>query len=341
MNEHLKDPVTPFPVSPSCSVSELVTRMAGTSFQARNLSRGVEIWARMLNEETTILFGLAGAMVPAGMRGVLVYLIQNRLIDCLVSTGANLFHDLHETLGRFHYQGDPDADDGVLCDLGINRIYDVYMSDADFVRGEGYIAEFSQTLAQNRPYTTREYLYLLGERLSGEAKTEGILTSAARAGLPIYCPAIGDSAIGIGMARGRVEGGSMVIFDTVKDVIELTRIVMAAPATGVVYVGGGTPKNFIQQAEVTSYIFGRELEGHKYAVQITTDSPQWGGLSGCTFEEAKSWGKEHKEALAVTINSDATIALPIVASVLAETSAEAIKRRKLPRFTLGEELGIQ
>jgi len=341
MDEPLYPPVVPFPISPRCSVSELVARMAGTSFQARNLALGVEIWSRMLEGKVTILFGLAGAMIPAGMRYIIVYLIQNRLIDCLVSTGANLFHDLHETLGRKHYQGNSRADDVELCELGINRIYDVYMSDADFVEGEGYIAEFSQTLEQDRPYTTREYLFLLGKRLCADGETEGILTSAARAGVPIYCPAIGDSAIGIGVARGRVKKENRVVFDIVKDIIEIAEVVLAAPATGVIYVGGGTPKNFIQQAEVTSYIFGRQLEGHKYAVQITTDSPQWGGLSGCTFEEGKSWGKEHKEALTVTINSDATIALPIMVSALAEASAEAIKSRKPPTFILGEDLVIK
>ena len=341
MNSYFREPVDPFPISSECSASELVSRMRGTSFQARNLARGVEVWSQMLENNATIFFGLSGAMVPAGMRRVMVYLIENRLIDCLVSTGANLFHDLHETLGRKHYQGNPMADDRELLDLGINRIYDVYMSDADFVEGEGYIAEFSGTLDQNRPYTTREYLLLLGEKLCNEAETEGILTSAAKAGVPIYCPAIGDSAIGIGMARGRVKRGNQVVFDIVKDVIEITQIVLAASVTGVIYVGGGTPKNFIQQAEVTSYIFDRELEGHKYALQITTDSPQWGGLSGCTFEEAVSWGKEQKESLAVTVNSDATIALPIMVSAIAERSAEAISNRRKPTFTMGRELGVE
>lgn len=336
----MEKPITPFPISQECSVSELVQRMAGTSFQARNLARGVEIWSQMLAGEVTILLGLAGAMIPAGMRQVMVYLIENRLIDCLVSTGANLFHDLHETLGRKHYQGDSRADDNELRELGIDRIHDVYMSDDEFVEGEGYIAEFSRVLDQDRPYTTREYLFLLGTKLCADGETEGILTSATKANIPIYCPAISDSAIGIGIARGRAKKENQVLFDIIKDVIELTEIVLAAPATGVIYIGGGTPKNFIQQAEVTSYILGKELEGHKYAIQITTDSPQWGGLSGCTFDEAKSWGKEHKEALAVTINSDASIALPIMVSALSQRAAKIIENRKKPSFFLGRELTI-
>ena len=134
MDEHLHTPVVPFSISQSCTVSELVAKMAGTSFQARNLAHGAEIWSQMLRDEVTIFFGLAGAMIPAGMRKVMVYLIENRLIDCLVSTGANLFHDLHETLGRFHYQGNPRADNRELRELGIDRIHDVYMSDDEFVQ---------------------------------------------------------------------------------------------------------------------------------------------------------------------------------------------------------------
>ena len=341
MADHLDKPVMPFFVSERCSVSELVARMGGTSFQARNLAQGVDIWEKMLKEEVTIFFGLAGAMVPAGMREVLAYLIEKRFIDCLVSTGANLFHDLHETLGRKHFRGDPEADDTELRQLGIDRIYDVYISDDEFVEGEGYIAEFSRTLDQDRAYTTREYLFLLGKDLYAKTGSKGILTSAAKANIPIYCPAIGDSALGIGVARGRVKQENQLLFDVIKDIAEVTQIVLAASNTGVIYVGGGTPKNFIQQAEVTTYIFDKQVEGHKYAIQITSDAPHWGGLSGCTFEEAKSWGKQHKEAFTVTINSDATIALPIMVSALAERFGETVKERKRPTFELGQELEIE
>jgi len=292
----------------------------------------------MLEDKVTIFFGLAGAMIPSGMRNVLVYLIENRYIDCIVSTGANLFHDLHETLGRFHYQGDVAADDKELRKQCIDRIYDVYMSDSEFIVGEGFVADFSSTLEQQRPYTTREYLYLLGKHLLNVGTGKGILASAAKAGIPVYCPAIGDSALGIGLARGRVKGSNTIVFDVVSDVIEITKIAMAAPSTGVIYIGGGTPKNFIQQAEVTGYIFDRTLEGHKYAIQITTDSPQFGGLSGCTFEEAVSWGKEAPRARMVTIYSDATIALPIIVSALAGSS---IQRKYPPVFSLCRELKVQ
>ncbi len=334
MNDHLHTPVTPFEITDSSSVSEIIARMKGTSFQARNLALSVDVWAQMLAEKgCSIYFGLAGAMVPSGMRKVMVYLIRNRLVDCIVSTGANLFHDMHETLGRFHYKGDPNADDEQLLECGIDRIYDVYIANKEFEDGEGYIADFAGTL-EDRAYTTREYLYLLGKKLAAESIEDGILSSAAEMSVPVYCPAIADSAIGIGMARACVERDSSVLFDVTGDVLELTEIAMSSVSTGVIYVGGGTPKNFIQQIEVVPYIFNKSLAGHKYAIQITTDSPQWGGLSGCTFEEAVSWGKEAPTAKAVTVHCDATIALPVIVSALAE---KQMKRTSKPAFVLASQ----
>ncbi|MDP2951951.1 MAG: deoxyhypusine synthase family protein [Chloroflexota bacterium] len=336
----LHTPVAPFPVSAPVSSAELVQRMAGTSFQARNLAQGVQIWERMLRGEVTIFFGLAGAMVPAGMRRVMVYLIENRLIDCLVSTGANLYHDLHESLGYHHWQGASDADDRKLEKHNNNRIYDLLAPQADFIASDEYITRFSRTLEDGYAYTTREYFYLLGLRLREDSHQEGILTAAAKARIPIYCPALGDSVFGFAIAAGRVKGENHLTFDIVRDVIEMTRIVAESKATGVVYVGGGTPKNFIQQTEVAGYILGRELGGHRYAVQITTDTPQWGGLSGCTFDEARSWGKLTSQAPAVTVHCDATIALPLMVSALAETQGATMGRRKKPSFVLDRELKI-
>ncbi len=340
MEEYLRTPVDPFLISQGGSVSELVARMGGTSFQARNLARGVEIWAEMLEGEATIFLGLAGAMVPAGMRQVMVYLIQNRLIDCLVSTGANLFHDLHESLGRFHWKGSAHADDRELARSKIYRIYDVLASEEEFDSTEEFATNFSNRLDQDRAYTTREYFFLLGKELSTKGKEEGILTAAAKANLPIYCPAPGDSVFGTALAAAQVKGENKLLFDIVTDVIEMVKIASAAKSSGAILIGGGTPKNFIQQIELCGYIFGKELRGHEYAIQITTDSPQWGGLSGCTFDEAHSWRKVSPNAKTVTINCDATIAFPLMVSALSEASAEAIKNRKRPTFLLGREITI-
>lgn len=335
-------PIVPFPITPNCTVSQLVERMAGTSFQARNLARGADIWSRMLDGERTVFLGLAGAMVPAGMRRVMAHIIENRLIDCLVSTGANLVHDLHETLGRHHLQGDSTADDRELAESEIYRIYDTFLDQREFDRTENYIIDFSSTLERDRAYTTREFFFRLGTEVAKQSKETGIITAAARAGVPIYCPAIVDSVYGTALADARVKGKSAVMFDLVKDLVELIQIACAAGSTGVIFIGGGTPKNFIQQVELCGDLFGRELKGHQYAIQVTTDAPQWGGLSGCTFDEARSWKKITPDASTVTVNSDATIALPIMVSALAEGSAKRIRGRKPPAFDIsGAELVIE
>jgi deoxyhypusine synthase len=331
--------VRPFSISNQLSAAQIVERMAGTAFQARYLAQAVQVWDRMLRDEVTIFFGLAGAMVPAGMRSVVVYLIENRLIDCLVSTGANLFHDVYETLGKPHWQGSAETDDVELGRRRINRFYDVLAPETDFSAAEEFVVNFSLSLEAGRPYTTREYFYLLGRALAPVAKEEGILTAAAKHGVVVYSPALGDSVHGLAIAAGRVRAGQRVLFDIIADVLETAHIAVSARGTGVIYLGGGTPKNFIQQAEVAGYIYSRDLPGHKYAIQITMDQPQWGGLSGCTFEEAQSWRKIAPDANTVTVNVEATVALPLIVSALAEASAEAIKARRRPAISFEGVLG--
>jgi deoxyhypusine synthase len=293
----------------------------------------------MIEDRCAILMGMSGAMVPAGMRRLVVYMLQNRLIDCLVSTGANFFHDLHETLGYYHYQGSPMTDDVALAENLIDRMYDVLADEAKFREHDQWIGQFAASLDQSRPYTTREFLYLLGCELAKTAREDGIVSAAAKARVPLFCPAVADSSIGIGVAENRHRGGNRLVFDVVGDVLEITRIVAESPDTGVIYFGGGTPKNFVQQTEVVAIIMNTGKEGHKYAVQVVTDAPHWGGLSGCTFEEAQSWGKIHKDAMMVDCHCDSTIAMPILVSGLAQ-HPELIRKRWKPTFTMGRELGI-
>ncbi len=345
MDDLLHSRVRPFSVGCPVTAAQLLDAMGGTAFQARNLADAARIWSRMLEDDVVIMFGLAGAMVPGGMRKVVAYLIENRMIDVLVSTGANLFHDVYETLGKPHYQGSAESDDQELGRRRINRFYDVLAPEADFSAAEEFITQFSFTLDGSRPYSTREYFQRLGEALLPVAQEEGILTAAARRGLPVYSPALGDSVHGLAIAVGRVRSARSgrksppVLFDIVGDVLETAHIATTAPATGVIYIGGGTPKNFIQQAEVGGYIFRRELPGHKYAIQVTMDQPQWGGLSGCTFEEAQSWRKIAADATMATVNVEATVALPLIVSALAESSAGIIEKRRPPAINFDGMLG--
>ncbi|MFQ5879192.1 MAG: deoxyhypusine synthase family protein [Dehalococcoidia bacterium] len=339
MTDWRQTPVVPFPITEHASAAELARRLARTGFQGRMVGEAVEVWDAMLRGDVTIFLGLAGAMVPVGMRQVITYLIQQRLVDCLVSTGANLYHDLYESLGHPHWQTTPEADDVQLARQGLYRFYDILASEREFDVGEGFITEFSLGLDESKAYTTREYFYLLGQALAATATEEGILTAAAKAGVPIYCPALGDSAHGLAIAEGRARSGHRVTFDIIGDVLEMAQIVLEANKTGVVYIGGGTPKNFIQQAGVSAYLYQQERPGHSYGIQITTDQPQWGGLSGATFQEAQSWHKIAPDARFVTVNVEASVALPLIVSALAEGSADAIKSRKRCAFAFGRVPG--
>lgn len=343
VRKHLSRPTVPFEVSPKDSVAATLRKMGQTSFQGRSLATAFEIWLDMLKDDTTIFLGVSGAMTAGGMKSIVRYLIENRFIDCLVSTGANLFHDIYESFGSRHYQGSPAADDVELKDLWIDRVYDTYCSELTFRRIDSWVGQFAYgRLDVSRPYTTREFFYLLGGEVARRSKVEGMLTSAHNAKVPVYSPAVGDSSVGIGIATYQENAFQRFQFDVIGDVQETAYIAARSPNTGVIYLGGGTPKNFIQQAEVTASIhMGMEAPGHKYAVQITADAPHWGGLSGCTFEEAQSWGKIHKKARMATVYADVTVGLPIIAQALAQEGLKYARRRKKPVFEMGQKLSMR
>ncbi|MBZ5562708.1 MAG: deoxyhypusine synthase family protein [Acidobacteriia bacterium] len=336
-NEILSTPTRPFAIDARKNAAAVLEKMQGISFQGRNLGVAYQVWKKMLGDRVMIMMGMAGAMVPAGMRRLVVYLIKNRLIDCLTSTGANFFHDIHETLGRLHYQCSPSLDDVALQENLIDRMYDTLADEEEFREADAMIGRFAASLDQSRPYTTREFLNLLGKEISRHAKEDGIVTAAYKAGIPLYCPAVGDSSIGIGIAENRHLGKNTFTFDVIGDVLETAHLAGDSPASGVVYFGGGTPKNFVQQSEVTATFMRNATEGHKYAIQVVTDAAHWGGLSGCTLEEAQSWGKIAHDASMVTVHCDSTIAMPILVTALSEHAA-LIRKRKKPVFEMGREL---
>jgi deoxyhypusine synthase len=340
MHDLFKNPVEPFEVEGGLTVRDALRKMGRTSFQARSLATAADIWESMLQDSTTVFFGLAGAMVPAGMRKVVTYLIEQRFVDVVVSTGANLFHDCVETLGKRHFRGAPTVDDVVLRESRVDRIYDTFAREDDFIGVGDYIRAFAKEIASGGPYSTREFLYLFGRKLLADAEESGILTSAASRGVPIYCPGLSDSSIGIELAVSMTKGESIPAIDVIKDVSETARIVEESKKTGVVYVGGGVPKNFIQQTQITLTTMEVEPKGHDYAVQIITDPPHWGGLSGCTLEEAQSWGKVAADARKVTVYCDATIALPLIVSGLRD-SCSGLEGRERVTFSTDSVLAMK
>ena len=329
----LRVPVEPFVVEDGLSADELLARMERISFQGRSVATARRIWERMLEDDCTIFLGVAGALSAGGLRLIIAHLVTHRFVDCVVSTGANLYHDLHETRGRRHYVGSPHEDDAALQKERIDRVYDTYASEQEFCDNDEWIADFVATL-ERRPYTSREFLYRLGEHLWNETGEDGILTAAYRAGVPIFCPAIADSSIGMGISQARHRDATAGQIDVIGDIIESANLVIRHPRTASVVLGGGTPKNFINQASVQAEFYDDRVGGHRYAVQIVTDVPHFGGASGSSLEEARSWGKLATDAEQVTVHADATIALPVLASALASTTKRVLSARKLMRFDL-------
>jgi len=329
----LRAPVEPFTVEADAPAGDLLARMEKISFQGRNLATARRIWEKMLGADCTIFLGMAGALSAGGLRMVVAYLIAHRYVDCLVSTGANLYHDLHETRGRHHFIGSPHEDDAKLQGEHIDRVYDTYASEDEFCENDEWIAEFALTL-ERRPYTSREFLYRLGEYLWQQTGQEGILTNAYRANVPIFCPAIADSSIGMGLSQARHRDATAGLIDVVGDILESANIVIRHPRTASVVLGGGTPKNFINQASVQAEFFDDRVGGHRYALQIVTDVPHFGGASGSSLEEARSWGKLATDAEQVTVHADATIAMPLLVSALAGSARDTLAARKPMTFEL-------
>ena len=317
------------------SLSQLLDDMAQTGFQGRKLAEVAGIYEKMIRDsDVTILFGYAGSLSTTGQWKIINWLIERGFIDVLVGTGANLSEDIIEAMGHFYLRGRHLTDDAKLFAEGYNRYYDVCGSEKDYLEMTELIAKFILTLDEKHNYSSREFLQLFGEWL-WRGGIKSIVATAAHFGIPVFCPAIIDSPYGDAALIAESKGFHLVL-DGTKDYSEFMHLASKVKETGVVYIGGGVPKDFIQLFAVTAGLLyenrkipsrkgTRKRKGtnesyypHKYAIQITTDSPQWGGLSGCTFEEAISWGKETQGSEHAQCYCDATIALPIISHALAE-----------------------
>ncbi len=312
--EAFKNPVQHYDVAKIRSVSDALDAFNSTSFQSRKLGQAYRIWLKMLTdpERPMILFGLSGAMIAGGMRRILRDLIAFHAIDVLVSTGANLSHDLYESLGGRHYIAHHHIDDPTLREMRIDRVYDTYADDVWFTKADEFVEKFADTLEPGQ-YSSRQLFQLMGERLHDEY---GILATAAREHMPVFVPALADSSIGMALTVCRNErlkkNAMAVVYDALMDNIEIMNLKRQFPKSGVIFLGGGTPKNYIQQVVPMAEISGWAVPPHSYAVQITTDDPKWGGLSGCELPESQSWGKLDPSAQQCTVYVDGTIGLPLL-----------------------------
>jgi deoxyhypusine synthase len=330
-SKFLQQPVQHLDLKGTKSLLDLVQAFQRTSFQSRNVFKCFEVFRKMLGDPTCIIFmGLSGAMIPGGMRKVIRDMIEMKLIDVIVSTGANIFHDLFESSGYRHYVGSEEGDDDALRKHRIVRVYDALMDDQEINQVIHLLSKVPDELKE-KVVSSRRYLEVLGRRIKDEGS---ILKAASRYGVPVFVPALSDSSIGIGLTflhhqkKAPSEG---ILIDQIRDSFEIAQLKKMASVTGAIYIGGGVPKNYIQQLGPVSELLFQKESGHRYAFQITTDDPKWGGLSGCTFEEAKSWGKIEKRSSYAAVYMDATVALPLlVGAVLQE--GKVYRKRKRRRF---------
>ena len=304
------------------------------AFQARNLAEGADIFAEMLDEERgVVILTLAGSLVSAGLRDALLTLVECDMVDVIVATGAIVVdQDFFEALGFRHYMAPgpvdaPVASDEQLRDLGIDRIYDTYIDEAELQTCDETVAAILNDL-EPRAYSSREVVSALGaflDRNHGDARS--IVLSAFRRDVPVFVPALSDSSAGFGAVAHRARAARMglphVAFDSAQDFHELAQIKLAAAETGLLMVGGGVPKNFAQDSVVAARVLLEGVEGagpgpaeipmHKYAVQLTVADVRDGGLSGSTLREATTWGKV-ETARERMVYGEATITLSLLAS---------------------------
>lgn len=326
----LKRKIVPIDPVASGRVCDLVKNLATCSFQGRSMAYALDVWEAMVRDRDCFrVMSLAGAMVPAGMGLIVIRLIEAKLVDAIICTGATLSHDLCNTVAKeqqAHFLGDEFADDEILRNEAINRIYDTYLPEAAFQSAEHALVKIYdrlkfETLAPGqRALSTASFCRQIGMQLPGRS----ILTAAARHGVSLFVPAISDSELGLNVVsagvRGEIPGGGRIEFNTMRDVETFASMVVKKKKAGLVSIGGGVPRNWAQQ--VYPYLNMKVMDqrvnadGYHYGVRITTDRPEFGGLSGCTISESKSWGKYENQAVEASVICDATIALPLLSTAL-------------------------
>ena len=304
----MKKRVEHIELKPDMRVDELVDAMGKSGvFSAGRVAKAVEIYCEMLEAGSTIFMGVGGAMVPGGLRRVLTQAINEGLVNVIVTTGANVTHDLIEAFGGYHARGEALVNDAELRERGISRIFDVYVPQQVFELFEDRIQPmFAEVTKEVARMSSAELLHRIGLRLDDE---NSFVKAAAVKGVPVFCPAIADSILGL-QAWLYTQEHELNI-DCLRDIREVVELANNAKEPGAVLLGGGVAKNFVFQSMLLT------PQSFKYAIQITMDRPEHGGLSGATLEEAKSWGKLAPDAKAVMVIGDATVIFPLVmASVL-------------------------
>jgi deoxyhypusine synthase len=317
---HNKKPLLNSPVEhidiKSFDARKIIDGMGKMSFTSRDTARAAGIYNEMLaDKDCSIFLTLAGSTSAGGCMDLYTDLVKHNMIDAIVATGASIIDmDFFEALGFKHYQGSQFQDDTVLRDNYIDRIYDTYIDEEELQACDKAICDIANTL-EPRSYTSREFIKELGKYLKTNGKKKGSLIETAYDNdVPIFCPAFTDSSAGFGLVMHQEQNPKKhITIDSIREFRELTEIKLQSKQSGLLMIGGGVPKNFVQDTVVCAELLGKKVDMHKYAIQITVADTRDGACSSSTLKEASSWGKVNvtKEQM---VFAEATSVLPLIAS---------------------------
>jgi deoxyhypusine synthase len=335
--DFLKNPIKHIDIK-SFDARPIIKKMSDMSFTARDLARGAEIYDRMISDKNCDIFlALAGSTSAGGCMQIYSDLVKHNMIDGIIATGASIVDmDFFEALGFKHYKGQVNVDDNLLRKLYIDRIYDTYINEEQLQICDRTVAKIANML-QPRPYSSREFIREMGKYLTKNAKKKNSLVEMAyKKNVPIFCPAFSDSSAGFGLVYHQWHHPKEhVSIDSVKDFLELTKIKMNSKTSGILMIGGGVPKNFIQDTVVCAEVLGKKVPMHKYVVQITVADVRDGACSSSTLKEASSWGKV-KQGYDQMVFAEATSVLPLIASYVYHQGHWRSRRpRKFNKFLDG------
>ncbi len=315
--DYLLKKIQPLDVKRVSNIDDLLSALRYCGFQGRNLGQALDILEKMVtNQECLTVLTLSGAMVPAGMGELICVLMEYKLIDVLVTTGANIIHDIVDIFAhQGHYIGSPFVDDNELFEYRINRIYDVFLPEENYQSAEEALFKIIQDTFKSKDIrlTPSEFLKLLGDKI----QKRSIISVASENAIPIYVPAFSDSELALNLIKYSKRDDYNFQFDILKDVLNFGDLIKTSKKYGTIVIGGGVPRNWAQQIfPLLDQIDNIETMGYNYSVRIHTATEYDGGLSGCTISESKSWGKYSLDSNYVSVWCDATIALPILVTGL-------------------------
>ena len=300
----------------SFDARKIIDGMGKMSFTSRDTAKAAGIFNEMLaDKDCSIFLTLAGSTSAGGCMNLYTDLVKNNMIDAIVATGASIIDmDFFEALGFKHYQGSQFQDDTELRKNYIDRIYDTYIDEEELQACDQAICDIANKM-EPRSYTSREFVKELGKYLKTNAKKKGSLIEAAYDNdVPIFCPAFTDSSAGFGLVMHQEQNPDKhLTIDSVREFRELTEIKLQSKQSGLLMIGGGVPKNFVQDTVVCAELLGKKVDMHKYAIQVTVADTRDGACSSSTLKEASSWGKVDvtKEQM---VFAEATSVLPLIAS---------------------------